>query len=66
MNLAPAIDGRHGEGVAERHIDATQFNALASRQQEFSKRVPPTDRRSKQASCCLQQTFADRYVNRLT
>jgi len=33
MNLAPAIDGKHGEGVAEGHIDATQINALASGQQ---------------------------------
>ena len=61
MNLASAIDGKHGEGVAEGHIDATQMNALASGQQEFSKCVPPADRRSKQASCCLQQTFTDRY-----
>ena len=61
MNLASAIDGRHGEGVAERHIDSRQFNAFALWQQEFSKRVSPADGWSKQASCGLQQAFTDRY-----
>ena len=28
MNLASAIDSRHGEGIAERHVDATQLDML--------------------------------------
>jgi hypothetical protein len=28
MDFAPTVDGPHGDGVAERQIDATQFNVL--------------------------------------
>jgi hypothetical protein len=29
MNLASAIDCMHGEGITERHVDPTQFDAFA-------------------------------------
>jgi len=31
MNLEPAMDRGHGERIAERHIDTTQFDAVAPR-----------------------------------
>ena len=59
MNLASAIDSRHGEGIAERHVDSAQLDMLTLRQQEFSKRVSPADRWSEQTACRLQQTLTN-------